>query len=254
MTAIVTCAVAGCDQPRRKRGWCGRHYQAWRRNGDPTIAKHEWAAKGGVCLVCGSTELMMGSRRYCSRACSQTATRARNAGMAVWEYLARRADVVCNGCGDAIPVPVTSRGTVVGGHAFEWCEECRAQRQKHGISAKMLARRDGTDCGICGEPIDMSLRAPDPSSPSIDRIVARFRGGSDDPENLQLAHRRCNQSKGDLLPAEQAVRHCAVTGCERPLCNRAMGLCDTHMSPYYKRRRVIPEEYRGRKAYVRLAS
>lgn len=252
MTAIVTCAVAGCGQARRKRGWCDRHYQAWRRNGDPVGAKHGWAAKGGICLVCGSPELMAGSRRYCSRACSQTATRARNAGMAVREYLARRADVTCNGCGDSIRVVATSRGTVIGGQAFEWCEECRAQRQKHGISAKMLARRDGTDCGICDEPIDMSLRAPDPLSPSIDRIIARVRGGSDDPENLQLAHRRCNQSKGDLLPAERAVRHCAVLGCERRLHNRAMGLCKAHMSVYYKHH-AVPPEYSGRKAYVRLA-
>lgn len=33
----MTCAVDGCDRPSRARGWCGMHWQRWRRNGDPTV-------------------------------------------------------------------------------------------------------------------------------------------------------------------------------------------------------------------------
>ena len=29
------CAVAGCDRGRSARGWCRRHYESWRRHGDP---------------------------------------------------------------------------------------------------------------------------------------------------------------------------------------------------------------------------
>lgn len=31
-----TCTVEGCDRDARARGWCGMHWQRWRRTGDPT--------------------------------------------------------------------------------------------------------------------------------------------------------------------------------------------------------------------------
>lgn len=30
------CAVDGCERPGVSRGWCTKHYQRWKRNGDPT--------------------------------------------------------------------------------------------------------------------------------------------------------------------------------------------------------------------------
>jgi 5-methylcytosine-specific restriction endonuclease McrA len=58
-----------------------------------------------------------------------------------------------------------------------------------------LAKRDGPNCGICGNPV--SLRAPkhDPDKPSIDHIIPRALGGTNDPKNLQLAHLSCNHRK-----------------------------------------------------------
>ena len=55
----MTCRVEGCDRPAIKRGWCNRHYQRWRRYGDPMqwvgpghrprpgAANPNW--RGGVC-------------------------------------------------------------------------------------------------------------------------------------------------------------------------------------------------------------
>ena len=34
----MSCAVEGCDRPKRARGWCTKHWQRWRRNGHPTAA------------------------------------------------------------------------------------------------------------------------------------------------------------------------------------------------------------------------
>lgn len=31
----LTCSIAGCESPRRTRGWCGKHYGRWLRHGDP---------------------------------------------------------------------------------------------------------------------------------------------------------------------------------------------------------------------------
>lgn len=60
-----------------------------------------------------------------------------------------------------------------------------------------------TLCGICGKPVDMSLRYPNPMSKTVDHIVPISRGGHpSDIENLQLAHLTCNLEKSDRLMKE----------------------------------------------------
>lgn len=47
--------------------------------------------------------------------------------------------------------------------------------------------------------MDFRLTAPDPYRPSVDHRVPRARGGTNEPENLQLAHLHCNQVKSDRI-------------------------------------------------------
>lgn len=55
-------------------------------------------------------------------------------------------------------------------------------------------------CGICGAPVDKTLKAPDPLSPTVDHIIPVAKGGHpSDLQNLQLAHRWCNLHKSDRL-------------------------------------------------------
>lgn len=56
--------------------------------------------------------------------------------------------------------------------------------------------RDGTDCALCFEPVDFSLKWPAPFSKSLDHILPISRGGSHTLANCQIAHLRCNISKG----------------------------------------------------------
>lgn len=60
-------------------------------------------------------------------------------------------------------------------------------------------------CGICGKPVDFSLKYPHPLSPCIDHIIPVAKGGHpSDISNLQLAHWTCNRQKSDkLTPAQQ---------------------------------------------------
>ena len=57
-----------------------------------------------------------------------------------------------------------------------------------------------TICGICGQPVDMRLKWPDPMSKTIDHIIPVAKGGHpSDISNLQLAHFKCNRLKSDKL-------------------------------------------------------
>lgn len=57
-----------------------------------------------------------------------------------------------------------------------------------------------TVCGICGKPVDKSLKYPHPLSPCVDHIIPVAKGGHpSDLENLQLAHWTCNRQKSDKL-------------------------------------------------------
>jgi 5-methylcytosine-specific restriction endonuclease McrA len=63
------------------------------------------------------------------------------------------------------------------------------------MTVGQLARRDGTDCGICGRIVELNAPKTDPDRPSIDHIIPRAAGGTNDPANLQLAHLSCNHRK-----------------------------------------------------------
>lgn len=71
-----------------------------------------------------------------------------------------------------------------------------------------------TVCGICGKPVDFSIKYPNPLSACIDHIVPVSKGGHpSDIANLQLAHRTCNRLKSDKVYREpEAERKINVIG------------------------------------------
>lgn len=74
-------------------------------------------------------------------------------------------------------------------------------RRTNGAKRTALRNRVkalGLPCAICGQPIDYSLSAGDPMSYELDEIVPVSKGGSPyDFDNVQPAHRICNQQKGN---------------------------------------------------------
>ena len=68
-------------------------------------------------------------------------------------------------------------------------------------------------CGICGKPVDKSLKYGDPMAPTIDHIIPIAKGGHpSDIENLQLAHWTCNRQKADKLFKNKEAREPQVLG------------------------------------------
>ena len=78
-------------------------------------------------------------------------------------------------------------------------DERGAHRTTFDANKKKILKTQN-DCGICGKPVDKSIRYPHPMSPCVDHIIPIVRGGHpSDMENLQLAHWTCNRQKADKL-------------------------------------------------------
>jgi hypothetical protein len=194
------CAIPDCGQPRRKRKWCKYHYSAWRRRGDPASTFYHWSPRFDSCILC-EAPTVPGKRRYCSASCHAAHLRAKSAGLTSPPLA-----VQCQVCGDSIATHRRGGRTVQRANILS-CKRCRQQRHKHGASVRMMIKRDGAMCRICGGVIDVTFRAPHPMTPSIDHILPRARGGTNDPANLQLAHLYCNISKGARIVVVRTVNH-----------------------------------------------
>lgn len=85
--------------------------------------------------------------------------------------------------------------------ASPYCSKrCGSSARREWISrADRLAiyERDEWTCQVCAGVVDPNLPMLDDWAPTLDHITPRSRGGSDDPENLRLAHRWCNSVLGD---------------------------------------------------------
>lgn len=187
---VGPCSVDGCDTPSRKRGWCASHYAQQQKSGlPPEPFKYKWNDRQADCQVCGKSTTGSRFRRFCSGAC---------------DFLYRHYDgnvpteASCVACGVAIDLTARGKGGQRIKAHVKFCKSCRQDYNKYKLSARELAQRDGTDCGLCGNPVDMGLsRKVSNMCPSVDHIIPRSRGGSHDPANLQLAHLHCNQVKSD---------------------------------------------------------
>lgn len=87
-----------------------------------------------------------------------------------------------------------------------------AHRQAFARNKKKILATQ-TVCGICGKPVDKTLKAGDPLAPVIDHIVPVNKNGHpSDIENLQLAHWTCNRQKSDKLFKNPEARQPKVIG------------------------------------------
>lgn len=198
------CSIDGCDRPTRKRGWCGRHYALWHDHGSAEIEPkfrrssnrpfpapkqplYRWATKS-FCLVCGlsgeSEAWKHSSRKFCSPNCAQ-----------LWrKHKGKVPDSInCATCGVIVSLSTPRNGKRRRSDTA-FCD-AHARHGRIWITARELAASSGEWCRLCGFVVDMTVRHPDSMSPTVDHIVPRALGGSDEPENLQLAHKGCNSSK-----------------------------------------------------------
>lgn len=68
----------------------------------------------------------------------------------------------------------------------------RTRRKK-----RLLIERDGGHCKFCNVQLTLDINAP--NQMSLDHVVPRSKGGSNDITNLQLLCRICNTAKADKI-------------------------------------------------------
>ena len=87
-----------------------------------------------------------------------------------------------------------------------------AHRQAYEKNKKIILRTQNI-CGICGRPVDLSLKAGDPMAPTIDHIIPVAKGGHpSDIDNLQLGHAGCNRQKSDKVFKNQEAQQHNILG------------------------------------------
>lgn len=229
-----TCVIDGCDRPHLARGWCGAHYQRWRTTGTTDLTA--WTPS--PCAVAGCSK-RSARRGWCFmhyRRWRVTGDIGRVGEIKRRRALVIEGRKQCASCAEWVPLDgfrVSKRGTA---GRSSICHEChvaygaawrranpaypaewrarnqdkvqsvvqvrralRAQRQSEPISPAVVFRRDEFTCRLCGEPLDMAARWPEPRSPSIDHITPLSRGGDHLYSNIQAAHFVCNVRKGNRV-------------------------------------------------------
>lgn len=93
-----------------------------------------------------------------------------------------------------------------------WSDQRRARYHKRralkrklpadNIRPREVYERDGWICQICMQPVDETVKWPDPMSPSLDHVTPLSKGGHHVWENVALAHLDCNVRKGDRVSVD----------------------------------------------------
>lgn len=69
--------------------------------------------------------------------------------------------------------------------------------KERGIKITRLMKRDGSDCRLCGLPLNRKIDDDhDPQYITLDHILPLGLGGTDAFDNIQLAHNKCNRDRG----------------------------------------------------------
>lgn len=228
-----TCSVPNCNgetgRPGTARGMCSKHYNRWRRNGDPLVKTQRKIIQLCEMPDCGKPH---DARGLCAAHIANlrrhgTPTHVRKGSVV-------NGRKVCGDCNQDLPVEAFYTAGQFLQPRCKPCASVRAKayrdsrpaivRKQYLASAAKRApqRRDAARkrraairavrveqvnshvvfeqaswvCGICDTGIPRITLWPHPLSASLDHIIPLASGGEHSYANTQPAHLACNMSKG----------------------------------------------------------
>lgn len=203
------CKVPDCNLYVTGNGWCSKHYTRERRHGNPTARLRGEVVDGKrICARCGKDTPLADMWVSNCRTCGLKIAAEYRAAHPI--PLKRDLKCTCRICGK----------TFMGNskNCVTCSEKCRKKNsslldaishdkrrvrllgcETEKIDRIRVFQRDGWICGLCGEPVDPNANKKDPMRASLDHIIPVSLGGSHTWGNVQLAHLRCNSSKGNRV-------------------------------------------------------
>lgn len=198
---------SGLGNPRR---YCSRKHAGLYRQAHkpkkPIVAK--------FCLHCGKSFISnLSHQKFCSDHCRISA----NAKFQKirWRETHPRQEFYEYSC-DLCDAVVIRKYLVTKGGNGRFCDTCRVRNRRarnhiktvrrqsltvkpSRLSCDEIAERDNFVCHICSGLVDMSLPRTSGLGATVDHVIPLSKGGSDEPDNLRLAHWVCNVRKGSKV-------------------------------------------------------
>lgn len=84
--------------------------------------------------------------------------------------------------------------------------------EQREVLIESAVRRDGRKCWLCDAPFEPSGRL----RLTLEHLTPRSHGGTDEPENIYLAHAECNELLGDMTRREKVRFRRSLRGAVRP--------------------------------------
>ena len=195
-----------CDMPTgrlwkgRPRDFCQLH--------NSSNDRQKWSARQArkalsvPCATCHEAfEPVKVGQTYCSERC-------RNRHHLDLQKAARPRNRTCADC-----------GTLLGVLHKRLCRDCKTQAQRAvdarrshkrravgpPIDRNSVIRERGNKCHLCGKRIDLKLSGLHPMGLNIEHLIPVSQGGTNDFDNLHIAHRRCNLARGNRGPAQLLI-------------------------------------------------
>ncbi len=225
-------AVPRGTQVRKACAHCGQSFVYTSTSAPRTLcvqcrssrSRRHYARRSLICEQCGVAFSPTGGhpRKYCSRACFSAWRRAQPSSRDVGRGV-RVSDVRsliwvkdCRVCGSTFTARHSNKvfcsaackvgdniATVLAMYHLGVEHGGPGARRWRRNLCELLVERDGPDCGLCHQYVDLSIpsgpRGND-QGPSVDHIHPRSLGGPDTLENVRLTHWGCNRNRGNRWP------------------------------------------------------
>lgn len=216
----MTCEFCGGDlyahKPKSGTGGQKRKFCSRKCRNNAAWHKEKLGPFTGNCKRCGATWVSDNQKRvYCGNECARKASIDR--GSKRWAENNPKPEFYeyqCKFCHNTWKQPTIIRGAALMHGVY--CPDHRKLGQAARYRAKTVKRQQagvrpsrivveqlvaiyGEVCYLCNEPIDMAIPRTSRMGATVEHIIPLSKGGTDELENLQLAHWICNNAKSDKL-------------------------------------------------------